>query len=626
MQEFSKLFIPYFKRIGFVLVLYTLCRLLFIIFNYSLLGGYFDLLPFIGGIRFDLSSISLLFAPYTLLWFFPFLKKGSKPYNIALNSFYFLGVVVSLFLNLIDLIYFRFTLKRTTADVLTVIGNSKDFFSLLPSFIIGFWYVAFLFVLMLVFTIWFLKKYRTKAFPALPFYTSFFIFFIMLSLLLLAFRGGWQYKPIVIVNAANYGSPQQVPIVLNTPFTFFKTLTEPRLKPKLYMEEEKVLEIFNADILFNSEDNFSGKNIVLLILESFSKEYIGYYNNGKGYTPFLDSLLSQSTVYMNCFANGKQSIEAIPAITASLPTLMDDSYITSPYAGNKINSFASVLNEKGYSSHFYHGGNNGTMSFDAFAKAAGYNFYYGKNEYPFKGDDDGNWGIYDEPYLQYVSSDLNKKKEPFHATVFTLSSHHPFRVPDKYKGKFPKGEYEILESIGYADYALKQFFKNAKQTNWYANTIFILTADHTSISKHPYYKNNVGNYAIPFAIFNPKKNENNKIYSICQQTDILPTVLNKLNFKGVITSFGNVTDNNSKNNFCINYSSGIYQFMNDSCLLQFNGEESIALYNHKNDSLLTQNILKENILQANEMETKLKAIIQSYQQKLLKNQLTPIVK
>jgi phosphoglycerol transferase MdoB-like AlkP superfamily enzyme len=626
MLDFAKLFFPYLKRIGFVIVLFSFCRLLFLLFNFSLLGGNFSYLPFIGGIRFDLSSISLLFAPFTLLWFLPFIKRDSKYYLYALNFFYFLGVFISLFFNFIDLIYFRFTLKRTTADVLTVIGNSNDFFSLLPSFILDFWYVVLLFVSMLILVIWFIKKGKTKTFPQFSFYTSFFVFFIVISLLLLAFRGGWQYKPIAIVNAANYASPQQVPIVLNTPFTFFKTLTESRLQPKLYMDENKVLEVFNADLLFKSEEDFSKKNVVLLILESFSKEYIGYYNSGNGYTPFLDSLLSNSTVYMNCFANGKQSIEAIPAITSALPTLMDDSYITSPYAGNKINSLASVLNEKGYSSHFYHGGNNGTMSFDAFAKAAGYNFYYGKSEYPFKGDDDGNWGIFDEPYLQYVASDLNKKKEPFHAAIFTLSSHHPFSVPQKYKGKFPKGEYEILESIGYADYALKQFFINAKQTNWYANTIFILTADHTSISSHPYYKNSVGNYAIPLAIFNPNKIENNKIYTISQQTDILPTALKELNFSGTITSFGNIADNNSKNNFCVNYSSGIYQFMNDSCLLQFNGEESIALYNYKNDSLLTKNVLTENQLQAKAMEIKLKAIIQSYQQRLLKNQLTPIVK
>lgn len=623
MQQFLKPFIPFVKRIGFVLLLYSLCRILFFVFNYSLIGESVSFYSFLGGIRFDLSSVALLFAPFTFLWFAPFFNKKNKIFLFAMNSFYFAGIFISLFLNLLDIIYFRFTLKRTTADVLTVMSNTNDFVSLVPRFALDYWYVVLLFLLMTGISLWFMKKNKTEPMFQSDFYASVLALFVALSLSLLAFRGGWQYKPITIVNAAAYSGPQQVPLVLNTPFTFFKTLTEPRIKPKKYFTDEELEKYFSADIEIKSRSNFSGKNIVLLILESFSKEYIGYYNNGYGYTPFLDSLLKNSIVYTNCFANGKQSIEGIPAIIASLPTLMDDSYITSPYAGNKINSLASILNQQGYTSHFYHGGHNGTMSFDAFAKAAGYQNYYGKNEYPYKGDEDKHWGIFDEPYLQYVAEELEKKQQPFLATVFTLSSHHPFRVPEKYKGKFPKGEYEIHESIGYADYALKQFFEKAGKSNWYKNTVFVLTADHTSISKHPFYKNALGNYAIPFAIFEPNVSQHTEIRTVCQQTDILPILLLHLRYNGILTGFGNIADSASTHNFCVNYSSGIFQLINDSCLLQFDGEKSIALYNYKNDSLLSENKLSEEKKLVQEMENKLKAIIQTYQQRLIKNQLTP---
>ncbi|CAG0973153.1 MAG: sulfatase-like hydrolase/transferase [Bacteroidetes bacterium] len=623
MQQLLKSIIPFIKRIGFVLVLYTLCRILFLVFNYSLLGESISFLSFVGGIRFDLSSVALLFAPFTFLWFAPFFNKKNSFFLFTVNSFYFGGVLLSIFLNLLDIIYFRFTLKRTTADVLTVMSNTNDLVSLIPRFALDYWYVVLLFLLLIGILLWFIKKNKIEGMFQLDFYPSIFALFVALSLSLLAFRGGWQYKPITIVNAAAYSSPQQVPLVLNTPFTFFKTLTEPRIKPEKYFTEEELKKYFNADIEIKSQADFSGKNVVLIILESFSKEYIGYYNKGKGYTPFLDSLLKNSIVYTNCFANGKQSIEGIPAIIASLPTLMDDSYITSPYAGNKINSLASILNQQGYTSHFYHGGHNGTMSFDAFAKAAGYNYYYGKNEYPNKNDEDGHWGIFDEPYLQYVAEELEKKQNPFLATVFTLSSHHPFRVPEKYKGTFPKGEYEIHESIGYADYALKHFFETAEKAEWYKNTVFILTADHTSISKHPYYKNSLGNYAIPFAIFEPSILRHAEIHTVCQQTDILPTLLQYLHYKGMITSFGNIADSASVYNFCVNYSSGIFQFINDSCLLQFDGKKSIALYHYQTDSLLSENKLTEEESRVQEMENKLKAIIQTYQQRLIKNQLTP---
>lgn len=92
---------------------------------------------------------------------------------------------------------------------------------------------------------------------------------------------------------------------------------------------------------------------------------------------------------------------------------------------------------------------------------------------------------------------MSQFKEPFHSAIFTLSSHHPYFVPDKYKNKFPRVYLENSECIGYADYSLRQFFDSAKKTKWYNNTLFILTADHGSLSKNSFYNNPVGNLTIP---------------------------------------------------------------------------------------------------------------------------------
>src|SRR5690606_24927473 len=122
-------------------------------------------------------------------------------------------------------------------------------------------------------------------------------------------------------------------------------------------------------------------NVVIIILESFGKEFIGFYSGEKTYTPFLDSLLGQSLTFTGGFANGKKSIEAVPSIFASIPSLQDNPYISSQYNSNRIIGLPELLKEHGYTSAFYHGATNGSMRFDSFAQFIGFDHYVGKKEY-----------------------------------------------------------------------------------------------------------------------------------------------------------------------------------------------------------------------------------------------------
>lgn len=321
------------------------------------------------------------------------------------------------------------------------------------------------------------------------------------------------------------------------------------------------------------------------------------------------------------YANGKRSIEGIPAILASLPTLMNFDYITSIYSGNKINSISGLLKEKGYSSAFYHGGTNGTMSFDAFVKIAGFEKYYGRTEYNNENDFDGKWGIFDEEFFQFAAENINQTQQPFFATIFSLSSHHPYSIPEKYKNKFCKGNLEIHESIMYADYALKQFFKTASAMPWFKNTLFVFTADHTSETYYPQYQTNAGNYAIPIIFYKPGSNLTGIQTDIAQQTDIMPTILNYLNFEKNFIAFGTNLLDTTSYHFSISYLNGIYQLIKDNYVLQFDGNKSTALYNLKTDSLLHDNLINSEETIKTELENFTKAIIQQYNSRLINNEL-----
>ena len=277
---------------------------------------------------------------------------------------------------------------------------------------------------------------------------------IIMTLFVGAARGGYKHstRPITISNAARYvKNPHDVPIVLNTPFSLLRTFNKKELKRYSFFSENEVTKIYNPHYVPADTSKFRQMNVVIIIMESFSREYTGIFNKDldggkyKGYTPFLDSLLSVSLTFDISLANGNKSIDAMPSILASMPSL-ETPYIISHYANNSINGLPSLLKSKGYYSAFFHGAPNGSMGFDSFSRMAGFDEYFGLNQYPGKGDFDGSWGVWDEPFFNFFADKLNTFKEPFMASIFSVSSHHPFKVPEKYIGKFPKGPIPIIHS------------------------------------------------------------------------------------------------------------------------------------------------------------------------------------
>ena len=400
------------------------------------------------------------------------------------------------------------------------------------------------------------------------------------------------------------------------------------LKKKYFKTEDALEEIYSPVILNNNRSGvFNRQNVIIIILESFSSEHSAYLNPhpdnnlNKGYTPFFDSLMKNSLVFRG-FANGEKSIDAIPAIISGIPSLMSSPYILSPYVSNDIYSIAGLLKDKGYSTAFYHGGSNGTMSFEAFTKIAGFDKYVGRNEYANEEDFDGKWGIFDEEFLQFAAESLNQTREPFFTTIFTLSSHHPYTIPGKYNEKFPKGKLTIHESIGYTDYSLKLFFDAISKMPWFDNTLFVLTADHTYQAYFPFYKTSVGRYSIPMVFYHPGENWKSQTEQVAQQTDIMPSVLDYLNYEESYLAFGKSVFDSTAQRFAISYLSGVYQLIKDNYILKFDGEMGVALYDYKNDSLLKHNLIKSEDSVRIEMNKLSKAIIQQFNRRVIFNELT----
>jgi len=311
----------------------------------------------------------------------------------------------------------------------------------------------------------------------------------------------------------------------------------------------------------------------------------------------------------------------MPSILASMPSL-ETPYIISHYANNRINGLPYLLKRKGYYSAFFHGAPNGSMGFDSFANMAGFDDYFGLNEYPDKSDFDGMWGVWDEPFFRFFASSLNTFREPFISAIFSVSSHHPFEVPEQFRGRFKKGPVPICETIGYSDYALRKFFDEVRDESWFSNTLFVITADHTNEKFHPEYQSSYGQFSVPVVFYKHGSELKGYKQRIAQQIDIMPTVLSYLNFNEEYIAFGKDLLDESGESFAFNsYANSFFLFTEDHVLHMID-TSTVAMYNYRTDRLDQNNLLGKNPELQGKMERKLKAIMQTYNQRMLDNDLT----
>ena len=289
------------KKLLLAFVIFTLTRILFYVFNTHHFTDV-SVSLFFYGIRFDAVAIAYLFLPLIVFQLIPLPFKHKRWYRLMLSFFFYLGNSIGIILNLIDLAYFDFTFKRTTSDFFNMISTGDDFLTLLPHYVIDFWYDYILLAILIYFSYWGhkkiiasgVKKYGSELKDYLR---QFLIFFTFFGVTVIAMRGGIQLKPISIVNAGQYATAKNTPIVLNTPFTVIKTLFKKKLSRIHYFDEKELPSHYSPKTVISGNGSFKGRNVVIVILESFAKEYVGGFNNGRGYTPFIDSLLQSSYMF-----------------------------------------------------------------------------------------------------------------------------------------------------------------------------------------------------------------------------------------------------------------------------------------------------------------------------------------
>ena len=625
-----------------IMALYTLMRVFFYLVSQYLfpdVSGAHLREMLLGGVRFDLTAILYLSSVYLLMMILPFPLswRQNKKYQTAAKWIFLVPNLLGIAVNCIDMVYMRFTDRRTTITFFDEFQNDGNLFSIFCQGAVQYWYVTlFALVVMLILVVGFRvskpQQETGRRLPAWLFYTAESVLCVAtIYMVVIGIRGGFgKYtRPITLSNALQYTDrPQETLLVLNTPFALMRSTEGTTYTNPHYFAEEELANIMSPEHEGKEPDlmpdGYGQLNVVVLILESFSSEYIGFYNQSadyEGYTPFLDSLLAQSVTWQKSYASGRKSIDAMPSVLSSIPMLITP-YVVTPYSTNAVSSIADCLGKEGYTTAFFHGAPNGSMGFQAYARSAGFQRYVGMDEYPDAHRDyDGTWAIWDEPFLQFYAQQMSTMQEPFMTAVFTASSHHPFRVPDCYSDTFPVGSLPIHRCIGYSDHALRQFFAYAQTQSWFDHTLFVITADHTNQLARPEYTNALGLYRVPIAFYCPACLPASQRTDVVSQTDIMPSVLGCVGYTKRFFAFGeDAMTQHKEHNYAVCYNYPVFQIMSDSILLQFDGEKVTNLYNYVEDPLLQQPLPTEQA--PTEMVQYLKAYIQQYTTRMINNQLT----
>jgi phosphoglycerol transferase MdoB-like AlkP superfamily enzyme len=443
------------SRLLTLLIVYSFIRIAFYIVYFELYidQPFTDIAgSFFHGVRFDIAALCWINAPLFLL--LPFRHKIPK---IDRFVFYFLNTL-GVLAGLVDLKLFHFNGKRLSKEFFTSL--QKDFWDQLAQVAFYYWYIPVVMIVIAYFIFKLDQRFdRTKTNRIASWKLALPLWILSLALAFVGIRGGMQGRSINILTAFNEGAFELGHLRLNTPFYFLRTYNIPRVKKKNWYTETELEEKIQNLRIKSQYQGLEKQNVVLIILESFSQEYVE-----EGYAPFLLELSQQGLYFSQNFANGRRSIEVLSSVLDGIPSIQDVPFSRSSPQAMPVTGFVKRLKEKGYQTSFFHGANVFTMGFKNYALAHGVDNYYSREDYDGpESDFDGNWGIFDGPYLDFTARKLSQTKEPFFAGFLSISSHHPFNLPEEYKDKFPSDGLPIHKTIRYTDQMLREFFEKIKK-------------------------------------------------------------------------------------------------------------------------------------------------------------------
>ena len=622
-------FFYYNRLVLYPFVLLVLLRCLFIIVNHSDLPAHTSTAAYgwilLYGLRSDL-LVGILVALPVMLLALAVRKKNAGLYGRLLLWLYVVMVLALLLPCIFDIFYFYSNHRRLALADLAVIKTNRG---LLLPYLKKYWYLLLLLLLLtagsfLIARNWLLRVEERR-------YTRVWSVSLLVFYGLLLFLLGYDSKTgYFFTTSSGYFVMKggQVPFSANTITELLASRRYNQIKPEQWRFMPDAEAFALHPVIQKIKNNQANKkNIILFIIESASQEDFMPGPTRRQVLPFLDSLMDQSLVFDNFFANGLASPAGLDAIIGGIPEGVTNDFFLTGYGYNQAQWFTSVLKAHQYNTYFFYGVHDFSQSFLKNSKNYQLDHDFGYREYhASKKDFDYYYGIYDDVFFPAIAGRMAHIDTPFASVIYNVSTHGPFNLlPAAVIDTIPDFGKSNRRSLRYYDNVMRRFFSSIYQQPWFSNTIFVFAADHFSRATDRADKTVIGNYKIPMFIYAPDGSYKGHATQVAQQIDIPVTVLELTGMGGDFFSFGRSVLDTTGKRVVFNKFGNLLQAIDDEYLLQynFNTRQVEALYAYKKDSALIRNLSASLPKETAALLTQLQAFWQVYAVSLSQNRMHP---
>lgn len=404
----------------------------------------------------------------------------------------------------------------------------------------------------------------------------------------LMMRGGWKVVPMNL--AVVYHSEKQIlnHSAVNTQWSLMQNFLESRTSNKnpfeyITLEEARPIieELYTVEADTVSVLNATRPNVVLILLESFTADIVKSLGGEAEVTPFLEELIEDGLLFSNIYASGDRSDKGLVAIISGFPTQARKSIIMQNEKADQLPSISKSLLNDGYTTSFFYGGELEFSNFKTYLFSQGYVNLYSKNDFSRK-DVNSKWGAHDNLVFARKLKELDTTTQPFLSTILTLSNHEPFEIPTP--PQFPGADLpnKFRSTAYFTDQSLKEFMQEAKTKDWYANTLFVIVADHGHrLPKEFPDPNYPGKFRIPLIFYGDVLKDNFKGQrneTIGSQTDIAKTLLTQLKINSNDFNWSKDLLNPKAKNFAFYSFDGGFGWINENGKFTFDNIGEKLLY------------------------------------------------
>lgn len=620
---------------GVLLALYSLLRLGF-------LGAQQDFLrdvpaadlawAFVHGLRFDCAALVILNAPLLLLWNLG-LPRQAGP-GLRRTCFVLLALlnVPALMLNVVDYGYFPMVQRRLLYEPFDrpgeLLGMVPEWFQEYPLLVVAVLAAGALFILGLHWVVARIDaRSRGPEGRTLPTLAS---GLVLAGLCVVGVRGGLQQGILRPADAFTHAPQAAVGyLTLNTTYT---VLLSAVLKPVATVQAmpQADAEAVVAGLLAHPDEDApragwpfarerrargtpTRRNVVLLLMESWTGANVGPHDEGGtrlSRTPVFDALCREGLLFTHFLASGQKSNEAIPSLVTSVPSLFRRPVIGSRDELVRLRGLGSILGEQGWDTSFHYGVERTIMGFEPFTRRAGFTTYRSVDDYP--GSDpaarDGRWGVYDHLYFLDTARWLDARPQPFLALLFSLTPHDPYTLPADRAAAYAPYAHETgyQRCLRYSDASLGEFMDHARRQPWFADTLFIVTADHTRFAPPNSY---VDAFRVPLLLYAPAFIPPGVRDTLGSHVDILPTVLDVLDVPARHASMGRSLLAPGAR-FAVTWRDRGYAFFDDEHALLHDLRQPLGLYAWRSDGAFQHDLGAQQPQKAQQLERSLLAWLQ----------------